>query len=73
MVKNAKISFLENEFENARGDPKKFWKNIYSILPKTKMENKKDIIYLKNENNENIDIGNSSQTNKISWPNNKRK
>ena len=38
MVKNAKISFLENEFENARGDPKQFWKNIYSILPKTKMD-----------------------------------
>ena len=60
IIKNAKKSFLEDEFVRAKGDNKKFWKNIYSIIPKTKMENNKDIIYLKNERNENIEIEKSA-------------
>ena len=61
LISNAKKTYLENEFENAKGDPKKFWKNIYSIIPKAKMENNKDIIYLKNELDENIKIQNSAE------------
>ena len=59
IIKNAKQSFIEKEFDNAKGN-KKFWKNNYSIIPKTKMENNKDIIYLKNEKNESIEIRNTA-------------
>ena len=61
IIEKAKKDFLENEFINSKGDPKRFWKNIYSIIPKTSIDNQKDIIHLKNENNTNIDIKETSE------------
>ena len=60
IIRNAKENYLNNEFENAKGDPKKFWKNIYSIIPKSKMENKKDIIHLKNDESNNVELSDTS-------------
>ena len=60
LVENAKINYLSTEFENAKGDPKNFWKNIYSIIPKSKLENNKETIHLKDEKGNNIDIENTS-------------
>ena len=61
LVEKAKSYFLENEFVTSKGDPKRFWKNIYSIIPNLKLENKnKHIIYLKNENGDNIEIDKSA-------------
>ena len=60
IIQKAKQNYLENEFENSKGDPKKFWKNIYSILPKSKLENNKDIIHLKNNEGKNIDVEETS-------------
>ena len=56
IIEKAKRDFLEEEFINSKGDPKKFWKNIYSIIPKSNIEKQKDIIHLKNNNGKNIDI-----------------
>ena len=56
-----KLDYLEEEFNNSKGDPNKFWKNIYSIIPKPNIEKQKDIIHLKNDNGNNIDIEKTSE------------
>ena len=61
IIEKAKTDFLENEFINSKGDPKRFWKNIYSILPKSTIEKQKDTIHLKNENGINVDINETSE------------
>ena len=61
IIEKAKKDFLENEFINSKGDPKRFWKNIYSILPKTSIDKQKDVIHLKNENGNNVNSIDTSE------------
>ena len=61
LIEKTKRNFLVDEFENAKGDPKRFWKNIYSIIPNSKLEKKKDLIHLKNDNNCNIAMDDTSR------------
>ena len=60
IIEKAKKDYLEEEFINSKGDPKKFWKNIYSIIPKANINNQKDTIHLKNENGSKIDLEKTS-------------
>ena len=52
IIERAKKQFFEDEFNASKGDPKRFWRNIYSIIPKNK--NKSEIINLKNKQNQYI-------------------
>ena len=49
----AKKNFFEEEYQASRGDPKRFWRNINSIIPNNK--SKPSHINLNNENNKDID------------------
>ena len=52
---------MEEEFNNSKGDPKKFWRNIYSIIPKPKITKQKDILHLKTDKGEDIDFEETSE------------
>ena len=52
LVERVKKQYFEDEYIRSKGDPKRFWRNIYDIIPKDK--NKSEIIHLKN--NEGLEI-----------------
>ena len=52
---------LEEEFENSKGDPKKVWKYIYSIIQNSKLEENKDEIHLKTDKKEKINNNDTSE------------
>ena len=52
LVKNARKQHFQDEYENSKGDPKRFWRNIYDIIPKNKTNKGK--INLKNQYGEEI-------------------
>ena len=54
LVDRAKSNYLENEFLLTKKDPKKFWRNIYSVIPKKK-QSKKGQIRLKDDSGKDID------------------
>ena len=45
IIERAKMQFFDDEFIASKGDPKRFWRNIYSLIPKNK--SKTEIINLK--------------------------
>ena len=47
LIELAKKHHFQEEYENSREDPKRFWRNIYDIIPKNK--DRKSNIHLKNE------------------------
>ena len=54
LIDSAKKNFLNDEFISSKNDPKKFWRNINTVLPNSK-RNEKSKILLKNNSGENID------------------
>ena len=53
LIFQAKKNHFEDEYNASKKDPKKFWSNIFTILPKNKVQ--KLNINLKNDFNEEID------------------
>ena len=45
LIELAKKHHFQEEYENSKDDPKRFWRNIYDIIPKNK--EKKPMIQLK--------------------------
>ena len=53
LVETARKQHFFEEYENSKGDPKKFWRNIYEIIPKNK--NNKRSIHLKDQDGNEVD------------------
>ena len=52
LIEKARKEHFQEEYENSKDDPKRFWRNIYDIIPKNK--NNKSTIHLKN--NEGLEV-----------------
>ena len=52
LIERATKMHFQEEYENSKGDLKRYWRNIYEIIPKNK-DNKTNI-HLKN--NENVEV-----------------
>ena len=47
LIETVKKQFFEDEYLASKGNPKRFWRNIYNIIPKRK--NKSEVIHLKHD------------------------
>ena len=54
IIETARKLHFQEEYENSKDDPKKFWRNIYDIIPKNK--NNKANIYLKNSEGSEVKL-----------------
>ena len=52
LVESARKLHFQEEYENSKGDPKRFWRNIYDIIPKNK-DNKCNI-HLKSQDGSEV-------------------
>ena len=59
LIEEAKKNYLNDEFLTTKRDPKKFWRNINSILPNNK-KNDKSKIFLKSDNGKDIEENETS-------------
>ena len=58
LVELSRKSHFQEEFENSKDDPKRFWRNIYDIIPKNK--DSKPKIHLKNQDGSEIKSENAA-------------
>ena len=58
LVEKARKQHFQEEYENSKGDPKRYWRNIYEIIPKNK--NNKETINLKSNEGKDIDLENTA-------------
>ena len=58
LVENARKQHFQEEYENSKGDPKRYWRNIYDIIPKNR--NNKGKIHLKNGDGNEINSDNTA-------------
>ena len=54
LVEKAKREHFQEEYENSKDDPKRFWRNIYDIIPKNK--NNKSNIHLNDQDGKEVSI-----------------
>ena len=59
IVESAKRNYLEEEFLSSKKDPKRFWRNIYSIIPNNK-NSKKGKIHLNDDEGNSISYDNTA-------------
>ena len=60
LIEDAKKNYLNDEFLATKNDPKKFWRNINSIIPNNNKKKEKSKIFLKDDMGKDVEENNTS-------------